>query len=221
MTNRVAVLAAAFALVASGPAFAQTEGGTAPAVEWLLPAAVPVKPQTEDEKQRGLTLGRDLPALELLQPTLDPMLPVYRPRSGAKLHGHFKAAASDVLPGLAKAWAAAFSAIHPGVRIDVDPPYAGSLGAKELVKGNIDFVFVSRELKPDDVTEFAAKFGYGPLSVPVSGGSYRHFGFLDAVGFIVNRDNPIEHLSFDQLDALYSSTHAAAERPRPRGAISG
>ena len=93
------------------------------------------------------------------------------------------------------------------MRIDVDPPYAGSLGAKELVKGNLDFVFVSRELKPDDITDFHAKFGYDPLSVPVSGGSYRHFGFLDAVGFIVNKDNPIERITFDQLDALYSSTH--------------
>ena len=208
MTNRVAVLAAAFALVTTAPAFAQTETAKTPTVEWLLPAAVPVKPQTDDEKQRGLTMGRDLPALEILHPTLDPALPVYQPRKGVKLHGHFKAAASDVLPALAKAWAAAFTALYPGVRIDVDPPYAGSLGAKELVKGNIDFVFVSRELKPDDVTEFTAKFGYGPLSVPVSGGSYRHFGFLDAVGFIVNRDNPIERLSFDQLDALYSSTRA-------------
>jgi len=76
-----------------------------------------------------------------------------------------------------------------------------------LAKGNLDFVFVSRELKPDDIADFHGKFGYDPLSVPVSGGSYRHFGFLDAVAFIVNKGNPIEQLSFDQLDALFSSTH--------------
>jgi phosphate transport system substrate-binding protein len=139
---------------------------------------------------------------------LDPGLPEYHQRTGVKLHGHFKAAASDVLPGLSKAWVAAFRQYYPDVHIDVDPPYAGSLGAKELVKGNLDFVFVSRELKPDDITDFHAKFGYDPLSVPVSGGSYRHFGFLDAVAFIVNKDNPIEQLTFEQLDAVFSSTHA-------------
>ena len=83
----------------------------------------------------------------------------------------------------------------------------GSLGAVELVKGDLDFVFVSRELKPEDIKEFKAKFGYDPLSVPVSGGSYRHYGALDAVGFFVNKDNPIEKITFDQLDAMYSSTH--------------
>jgi phosphate transport system substrate-binding protein len=93
------------------------------------------------------------------------------------------------------------------VKIDVPPPYAGSLGAKELVKGTLDFVFVSRELRPDDITEFKEKFGYAPLSVAISGGSYRHFGFLDAIGFFVNKDNPIENISFAQLDAILSSTH--------------
>jgi phosphate transport system substrate-binding protein len=204
----IAALAAMLTIAPFSGVSAQSTAARSGSVEWVLPAAAPVKPQTDEEKKRGMTDGRALPALEVLQPTLDPVLPEYQPRKGAKLHGHFKAAASDVLAMLSKQWVAAFQRYFPDVSIDVAPPYAGSLGAKELVKGNIDFVFVSRELKPDDITDFHAKFGYDPLSVPVSGGSYRHFGFLDAVGFIVNRDNPIEQLSFDQLDALFSSTHA-------------
>ncbi len=208
MKLAVAAMAAALTAVLFSGVSAQVTAPGSGSVEWLLPPAVPAKPQTDDEKKRGMTDGRDLPVLEVLQPTLDPVLPDYQPRKGVKLHGHFKAAASDVLAVLSKDWVAAFQRYFLDVRIDVDPPYAGSLGAKELAKGNIDFVFVSRELKPDDITEFHAKFGYDPLSVPVSGGSYRHFGFLDAVCFIVNKDNPIEQLSFDQLDALFSSTHA-------------
>jgi phosphate transport system substrate-binding protein len=201
-----AVVAVAFSLVTLSEASAQSQAARPGMVEWMLPAVAPSKPQNDAEKERGMTAGRDLPALELLQPTLDPGLPEYRPRRDLALRGQFKAAASDVLAGLSKAWVAAFEAYYPGVRIRIDPPYAGSLGAKELVKGKLDFVFVSRELKPDDITDFHAAFGYDPLSVPVSGGSYRHFGFLDAVGFIVNKDNPIEQLSFDQLDALFSTT---------------
>lgn len=72
----------------------------------------------------------------------------------------------------------------------------------------MDFVFVSRELKPDDINKFKAKFNYDPLSVPISGGSYRHFGALDTVAFFVNKDNPIEQITFKQLDQMYSSTHA-------------
>jgi phosphate transport system substrate-binding protein len=197
-----AAAAIAALMLTAGQALAQDHGMAI----WVQPATAPSKPQSEAEKEQGKTQGRALPPAEILQPSLDPGLPAYTPTK-ARLKGHYKGAASDVLPGLVKAWIAAYRKYQPGVVIDVPPPYAGSLGAKELVKQNLDFVFVSRELKPDDITDFQAKFGYPPLSVPVSGGSYRHFGFLDAVGFIVSKDNPIDQLSFDQLDAILSTTH--------------
>jgi phosphate transport system substrate-binding protein len=175
-------------------------------VDWIVPALPTNRPQTPADEELGRTQGRKLPRPELLQPTLDSELPDYRPTT-APLSGNYKVAASDVLPGLVKQWIAAFQTYYPRVVIDLEPPYAGSLGAKELVKGNLDVVFVSRELRPDDITDFQAKFGYPPLSVPVSGGSYRHFGFLDAVAFFTNKDNPIEKLTFDQLDGILSSTH--------------
>lgn len=189
------------ALIAA-PSVAQ---GRAQMIDIVQPATPTNHPQTDAEKKIGMDRGRPLPPPELLQPTLDPQLPSYVP-SRVHLRGHFKGAASDVMAELARRWAAAFRKYQPSVVIDLPAPYAGSLGAKELVKQNLDFVFVSRELKPDDITDFQAKFGYPPLSVPISGGSYRVFGALDAVGFIVNRDNPIDQLSFDQLDALLSTT---------------
>ena len=175
-------------------------------VNWVVPPLPPNHPQTPADEEVGKNQGRKLPAPEPLQPTLDSGLSAYHPVA-TKLSGSYKAAASDVLPGLVKRWIAEFHKYYPNVVIDLEPPYAGSLGAKELVKGNLDLVFVSRELKPDDITDFKAKFGYDPLSVPISGGSYRHFGFLDAVAFFVNNDNPIEKLTFDQLDGILSLSH--------------
>lgn len=189
------------ALIVSAPSGAQAPQ----MIDIVQPATPTNRPQSDAEKKIGMDRGRPLPPPELLQPTLDPQLPSFTP-SRTRLHAHFKAAASDVMAELVRRWAAAFRKYQPGVIIDVPPPYAGSLGAKELVKQKLDFVFVSRELKPDDITDFQAKFGYAPLSVPISGGSYRIFGALDAVGFIVNRDNPIDQLTFDQLDSLLSAT---------------
>ena len=182
-------------------------------VEWLTPAAPSNHPQTSQDAEKGSQMGRSEPKLEILQPTIDPELPTYRPRKDIKLSGTFKAACSDVLPRLVKLWVEGFRKYYPNVNISSPPPYAGSLGAKELVKGNLDFVFVSRELKPDDITDFKAKFGYEPLSVLICGGSYRHFGFLDAVGFFVNKENPLEKISFDQLDAILSSTRNRGAEP--------
>ena len=172
-------------------------------VEILTPVLPTNKPQTEAQAEEGRTKGRALPTPETLQPVLDSELPAYVPK---RVTGKFKAAASDVLPGLVRMWVKAFQRYSPNFELDLDPPYAGSLGATELVKGELDMVFVSRELRPDDISGFRDHYHYDPLSVPISGGSYRHFGFLDAVGFFVNQDNPIQSLSFAQLDAILSST---------------
>jgi phosphate transport system substrate-binding protein len=183
-----------------------------PMVEWLVPALTTHVPQTAEEAKQGQQSGRKLPPPEVLQPVLDSALPSFQPRPG-KLTGSFKGASSDVLKALVEKWFEKFRTYHPEVTLTISPPYAGSLGAIELVKGDLDFVFVSRELKPDDIKDFRAKFGYAPLSVPVSGGSYRHFGALDAIAFCVNKSNPLEQLTFDQIDAMYSSTHHRGGKP--------
>jgi len=182
-------------------------------VEWIVPALKTNKPQTPEEAEAGRQRGRELPPPEVLQPMLDPALPSYKPRTDVQLTGNFKGAASDVMVVLAQKWLEKFKTYHPGVTLTISPPYAGSLGAVELIKGDLDFVFVSRELRPDDIKQFKAKFGYDPASIPISGGSYRHYGALDAVAFFVSKDNPIEQLTFDQLDAMYSSTHHRGGKP--------
>ena len=177
-----------------------------PMVDWVIPALATNQPQTPEEAEEGRKSGRKLPPPEVLQPSLDAALPPYQPRK-EKLVATFHGGASDVLSVLVQQWFEKFRTYHPEVQLSISPPYAGSLGAAELVKEKLDFVFVSRELRPDDIKDFRAKFGYGPLSIPVCGGSYRTFGALDAVAFFVNKDNPIEKLSFDQIDAIYSGTH--------------
>ncbi len=204
IAGQIGLLAGAFAVVAS--ALAQP-ADTRPMVEWIIPALTTNKPQTPEQAEAGRQSGRELPPPEVLQPILDPALPAYQPRRDAPIAGNFKGASSDVMVVLAQKWVEKFKTYHPGVTLTISPPYAGSLGAVELVKGDVDFVFVSRELRPDDIKGFKTKFGYDPLSVPISGGSYRHYGALDAVAFFVNKDNPIEKITFDQLDAMYSSTH--------------
>ncbi|MEZ5532132.1 MAG: substrate-binding domain-containing protein [Steroidobacteraceae bacterium] len=182
-------------------------------VQWLVPPASPAVPQTEAQKEAARTHGRELPSPELLQPTLDRNLPSYRPPDGQPLTGSFTGGASDVLVDLVNRWFARFREIHPGVQLRLTPPpYAGSLGTKELIKQSADFVFVSRELKPEDNAEFSQRYGYLPTSVPVAGGSYRHYGFLDAIGFFVHPDNPLAQLDFTQIDALFSMTRYRGAR---------
>jgi phosphate transport system substrate-binding protein len=200
--------AAAATLAALVPAGARAQAAVRPMIEWVVPATPTNKPQSEEEAEQGRQKGRELPAPEVLQPTLDPQLPAYQPRRDIQISGTLKGGCSDVLTVLAQKWMDKFQAYYPNASLSIAPPYAGSLGAIELIKGDLDFVFVSRELKPDDIKQFRAKFGYDPLSVPISGGSYRHFGALDTVVFFVNKDNPIEQITYKQLDQMYSTTRA-------------
>jgi phosphate transport system substrate-binding protein len=215
--SRVTAVSAVLALGVSG-AFALNASGFVDAPQAVVvfgdnPRPTNV-PQTDAEKEHGKEHGRVLPQRELLQPAVDSGLRSFRPAYGKKqLQGDLKCASSDVLPGLAKAWAAELKEYYPKVNVSIEPPYAGSLGAIELIKGNLDCVFVSRELKPTDVSTFKDAFGYAPFSVPISGGSYRQFGFLDSVGFAVNKANPIEKLSFDQLDRILSTTNNRGGTP--------
>jgi phosphate transport system substrate-binding protein len=215
--SRVTAVSAVLALGLSGGFALKASGFADGSEEMVLLADRPLPtnvPQTPADVERNRAEGRALPAREPLRPSLDSGLRSFRPAYGkTKLQGDVKCASSDVLPGLARGWAAKLKQYYPKVNVTVSPPYAGSLGAIELIKGNLDCVFVSRELKPMDVSEFRDAFGYAPFSVPISGGSYRHFGFLDSVGFAVNKDNPIEKLSFDQLDRILSTTNHRGGKP--------
>ena len=101
-------------------------------VEWLDVPRTTLTPQTKSDEESAKQSGRALPKPELLQPTLDPGLPIYKPLGHTKLSGRFNGAASDVLPNLAQRWFTAFAKYYPNVHLSLSPPYAGSLGAKEV-----------------------------------------------------------------------------------------
>lgn len=182
-------------------------------LHWPVPTSPVLVPQTDAEKATSQQNGRAEPRPELLQPDVDTALLPYAPTPGLTIKRHYNVGSSDVLPGLVQAWTKAFQKFHPGFSLTIDRPMAGSLGTLELIKGNLDFVFVSRELKPTDISGFTEKFGYPPFSVPISGGSWRHFGFLDSMGFMVHPDNPVRQLSYTQLDSVFSATRHRGGKP--------
>ena len=187
--------------------------GPAATVTWQLPVQQTHPAQTKAQDAFGMEHGRPPPPPELLQPSLDPTLAKFEPRHGASFGGTLRLMGSDVLPALVRAWARGFTRLYPAVHVVFGPPFEGSDAAKALLAGNIDIAFVSRELKPTDVAAFQAKYRYAPTSVPVSGGSWRQYGFLDAVAIIVNPANPVQQLSLEQLDAAFSSSHLRGDQP--------
>ncbi|MBN8844136.1 MAG: substrate-binding domain-containing protein [Sphingomonadales bacterium] len=217
LAGLVATVVAATQLAAPAHASGPTPTDLPPArpgvQHWDLPTSASPAPQTEEEKKAGMQNGRTVPTPELLQPSIDPALPAFKKTPGLKINRTYQAGTSDVLPGLVDMWVKDFQRYYPGFKLEIEKPMAGSLGTLELIKGNLELVFVSRELKPTDVSSYREKFNADPFSVPISGGSWRHYGFLDAMAFMVHPDNPIAKLNYQQLDAAFSSTRHRGGKP--------
>jgi len=135
---------------------------------------------------------------------VDPSIPAYRPV--AHLTGSLRGVESNTVTSLLQLWEDGFTRIYPGVHFQVDIGGSGQ-GGPRLTAGTADFAFISREMMGREVTPFIEKFGRKPMDIEVSGGSFADKAFTDAVVFIVNKQNPLNRISFDQLDAIYSATH--------------
>ena len=135
---------------------------------------------------------------------VDPAIPVYKPLP--HLSGTLRGVESNTVTNLLQLWIAGFTQLYPDVHFQVDVGGSGQ-GGPRLTAGTADFAFISREMMGREVTPFIEKFGRKPMDIEVSGGSLAVKAFTDAVVFIVNKDNPLDDISFDQLDAIYSATH--------------
>jgi phosphate transport system substrate-binding protein len=106
---------------------------------------------------------------------------------------------------LMKYWIEDFGKLHPGVKFDMEAKASGTAGPA-LTAGKAQLGPVAREMLPAEEKEFTAKFGYAPLAVRVGGGSYRTPGKTHAIAFFVNSKNPIEKLTYAQIDAMFTTT---------------
>ena len=125
---------------------------------------------------------------------LDPKLEDYQPVSGVS--GNIKSIGSDTLNNLMTLWAEGFKAQYPNVKIEIEGK-GSSTAPPALIAGTAQFGPMSRPMKPSEADEFEKKFGYKPTPVSVA---------VDALAIFVHKDNPIECLTLQQVDAIFSKT---------------
>ena len=100
---------------------------------------------------------------------------------------------SDTMVNLALAWAEAYTAQHPEVRISVTGGGSGT-GIAALINGTVDIANASRAMKPEEV-ERARANGSEPVEHIVAG---------DAIAVVVNPTNPVSDLTIDQLSDIFT-----------------
>jgi phosphate transport system substrate-binding protein len=105
---------------------------------------------------------------------------------------------------LTNAWIGAFTRMHPDVQFSIEFR-SSQKAAPALVEGTVDIALTGRSLLPHELAAFEQKYGYQPWTARGAGGTYRVSG-MSAVAFFVNKANPIERLSLEQLDAIFSKS---------------
>jgi phosphate transport system substrate-binding protein len=125
---------------------------------------------------------------------VDPALTTYKAVSGVS--GSLKSIGSDTLNNLMTLWSEGFRAQYPNVQIEIEGK-GSSTAPPALVAGTAHFGPMSRPMKGAEIDAFEKKFGYKPASFRSA---------VDALAVFVHKDNPIQCLSLQQVDAVFSKT---------------
>jgi phosphate transport system substrate-binding protein len=101
---------------------------------------------------------------------------------------------SDTMVNLAIAWADAYSKVDPSVSVEVNGGGSGQ-GVAALINGSCDIANCSRKFEEKEIADFTAKHpGKEPKEYMVG---------YDALSVFVHKDNPLNEISIDELQALY------------------
>jgi phosphate transport system substrate-binding protein len=125
---------------------------------------------------------------------IDPALPGYEPVSG--ISGNLKSIGSDTLNNLMTLWAEGFQSVYPNVKIEIEGK-GSSTAPPALIAGTAQFGPMSRPMKSKEIEDFEQKYGYKPSAFRSA---------VDALAVYVHKDNPLECMSMQQLDAVFSKT---------------
>jgi phosphate transport system substrate-binding protein len=110
--------------------------------------------------------------------------------------GALNSMGSDTLNNLMTLWAEGFRSVYPNVKIQIEGK-GSSTAPPALIEGTAQVGPMSRAMKSSELDEFEKVFGYKPTQIRVA---------IDALAVYVNKDNPLEKLTLEEVDAIFSET---------------
>lgn len=125
---------------------------------------------------------------------IDAALTSYKATSGVS--GTIKGVGSDTMNNLMALWGEDFRKLYPNVNIEVEGK-GSSTAPPALISGTSTFGPMSRVMKSQEIDDFEAKYGYKPTALRSA---------IDMLAVYVHKDNPIAHLTLQQVDAIFSKT---------------
>ncbi len=128
------------------------------------------------------------------RPPLSPVLKPYNKVDGVS--GTLTSVGSGSLNKLMALWAEGFRRYYPGAQIQVDNKGVNA-STIALIDGASHITPMSRMMEESELAQFQTKLGYRPTAYAVA---------VDALVFYIHKDNPIQGLTMEQVEEIFSKS---------------
>ncbi len=113
------------------------------------------------------------------------------------VYGTIKIAGSTTMGNLVSLWCKGFSDIYHNTNCIVES-FGSRKAPQDLEEGKIDIGTMSELMSSKDRQDFKNIYGYEPVDIKVA---------IDMIAVLVNIENPINCMTIDELDGVYSNTY--------------
>ena len=131
-------------------------------------------------------------------------LPAYQP--ARQVSGTIRSWGHGFLRPMMKLWEEGFQKYHPDVRFE-DRLATSAAAIAGLYAQRADLGVLAREITPPETAAYEKMTGQKLTPISVLTGSYGNQDKIMALGIFVNKDNPVDRLTFAQLDAIWGAEH--------------
>ncbi len=118
----------------------------------------------------------------------------YAERAG--VYGTITSVGSDSMASLMSYWAEGFKRHYPHINFQIQAT-GSSTASQALTQGTANIGPMSRQLNAAEIARFERVHGYPPTVLTVA---------VDAIGIFVQRNNPLNKVTVQQIDAIFSGT---------------
>ncbi len=125
---------------------------------------------------------------------VDPGLPAYKATTGVS--GTIKSVGSDTMNNLMALWSDDFNKFYSNAKRAIEGK-GSSTAPPAMISGSATFGPMSRPMKAKEQDAFEKAFGYKATQLRVG---------IDMLAVYVHKDNPLKHLTLQQVDAIFSKS---------------
>ena len=124
----------------------------------------------------------------------------YQPQQ--QVSGTIRVYGNNYIPALMKRWQDGFQKFQPGVTFTTNLP--GTEASMSCITSGIaDISFIGREGYRAEIRGFKGRFGYEPLGIEISSGSFGTPHKTFSLEIFTHASNPLKGLTMDQAQAIF------------------